>query len=870
TPGDADALQAFHAGQSESSIYLRFFTYKARLSDRELERFTNVDHDSRVAFVVTIGGEIVGVGRYDRLDDPTEAEVAFNISGAHQGRGLGSILLEPLAAAAREHGIRRFPAEVLPENRKMIAVFNEAGYEVRRHFEDGVVMLEFNLDPTERSRAVMEAREHRAESRSVASLLAPDSVAVIGASRRPGSIGFALLEHLVEGNFKGRVYAINPEALELGGMMSYPSIGQVPEPVQLAVIAVPYEQVQQVVAECAAAGVRGVVVATAGFADDGARGLARQRALVRHARAYGMRVIGPASLGIVNTNPEVSLNASMAPALPRTGPLGLFSQSSAIGILLNSAAWRRGLGISSAVSAGNRADVSGNDLMQYWEDDAATLAVGLYLESFGNPRKFSRIARRLSRSKPVIVAKPDLMGLQLPPGHAVRTTQAPAGALDAMLRQSGVTRVATNEQLMDIAQILVSQPLPAGPGLAVLSNSGALGRVVADAAVTHQLTVAVMDTGLELDGGPDTAELLRSRLAEVLAPEQVHCAVVTLLPVAGTAPADLAAVLQEAAAAAGKPVVAAFVGLLDPAQTAEGLLGDGPAPGTGQRQQALPCYASPGAAVAALADVVRYTQWAARDQGAPAVAPGLQTHRAEELIDEFARGIRGTELLRPTPEQTAGLLACYGISVLPSAGFTTADEAVAAADRLGWPVALKTTDERLRQRLDLGGVRLNIVDAESLRRNIEQMRRLLQPFGDVPLEVQSMAPAGQACTLRAIEDPLLGPVVSFGLAGDAVNLLGDWAHRSPPLTTVDVADLVRGPRAASKLFGYQGLPAVDVAALEDLVGRVAVMKDEHPETALLEFNPVLVAGHSLTGLSVGLRLGNHAQRTDSARRAMRD
>jgi acyl-CoA synthetase (NDP forming) len=313
-----------------------------------------------------------------------------------------------------------------------------------------------------------------------------------------------------------------------------------------------------------------------------------------------------------------------------------------------------------------------------------------------------------------------------------------------------------------------------------------------------------------------------------------------------------------------------FAGVLDPAQATEGLIGDGPAADAGQRQPALPCFASPGAAVAALAAVVHYTQWAARDQGEPAVAPGLQTHRAQELIDDLARGIRGTELLRPAPEQTAELLGCYGISVLPSAGFTTADEAVAAADRLGWPVALKTTDERLRQRLDLGGVRLNIVDAQSLRRNIEQMRRLLQPFGNVPLEVQSMAPAGQACTLRAIEDPLLGPVVSFGLAGDAVNLLGDWAHRIPPLTSVDVADLVRGPRAASKLFGYQGLPAADVAALEDLVGRVAVMKDEHPEIALLEFNPVLVAEHTLTVLSADLRLGNHAQRTDSARRAMRD
>ncbi|MHC6231230.1 bifunctional acetate--CoA ligase family protein/GNAT family N-acetyltransferase [Arthrobacter sp. MMS24-T111] len=860
-PSDADAVQAFHTGQSQNSIYMRFFAFKARLSAKELKRFTEVDYKDRVAFVITIHGEIIGIGRYDRLTDPTEAEVAFNIADAHQGRGIGSILLEHLAAAAHENGIRKFTAEVLPENRKMLMVFSDAGYDVKRHFDDGVVSLEFNVEPTEKSRAVMESREHRAEARSVRDLLAPSSVAVIGASRKWGTVGYQLLEHIIEGGFHGSVYAINPEALELAGMIPYGKLSEVPERVQLAIIAVPYEEVAGVMEDCAAAGVKGVVIATAGFADDGERGLLRQRALVRQARANGMRVIGPASLGIANTHPDVSLNASMAPTMPLRGGLGLFSQSAAIGVSLYAASSRRRLGLSSLLSAGNRADVSGNDMMQYWEDDADTTAVGLYLESIGNPRKFSRIARRLARTKPVIVAKSDTMGLRLPPGHAVRTTQAPAGALDAMLRQSGVIRVETVEELVDVAQVVSAQALPAGPDVAVFSNSQALGNVVADSAVAHGLGVAQVVSGLDLDTGQSVAlPALRKALLEALASDTVHAAVAALLPARGLTVDAVAGVLAECAAAAGKPVVAAFSGILDPAINVEGLVGaDG---------CTVPCFSNPGAAVAALAAVVRYAEWAARDQGHFVEPAGCDPRKAEAELDGLLRDVTGEQLMQLEPAAAASLLGHYGISVLPSAAFNTPDEAVQAAEALGWPVVLKTTDPALRHRLDLGGVRLGIEDAESLRQNVVQMRRALAAYGDPALEVQSMASVGQACTFRAIEDPLLGPVISFGLAGDAVNLLDDWAHRVPPLSAADVHDFIRAPRASRKLFGYQGLPAVDVPALEDLAARLAWMKDNHPEIALVEFNPVLCGTSGATILAADVRIGNAAQRTDSARRAM--
>ncbi len=872
-PADSDAVQAFHVGQSQKSIYMRFFAFKSKLSAKELKRFTEVDFKDRVALVITIGGEIMGIGRYDRLDDQEEAEVAFNIADAHQGRGIGSILLEHLAAAARENGIRRFSAEVLPENRKMLMVFSDAGYDVKRHFDDGVVSLEFNIDPTDKSRAVMESREHRAEARSIQELLAPSSVAVIGASRKWGAVGYQLLEHIVEGGFTGPVYAINPEAFELAGMLSFAKLSEVPGPVKLAIIAVPYDEVPKVVQDCGEAGVKGIVVATAGYTDDGERGLARQRDLVRRARANGMRVIGPASLGIVNTNPAVSLNASMAPSLARRGGLGLFSQSAAIGVSLYAASSRRRVGISTFLSAGNRADVSGNDMMQFWEDDADTTAVGLYLESIGNPRKFSRLARRLARTKPVIVAKSDAMGLNLPPGHAVRTTQAPPEALDAMMRQAGVIRVETIEQLMDVAQIVSSQPLPQGPGVAVFSNSPALGKVVADNAAAAGLGVERIVADVDLDAGMSRAlPALRRSLQETLTIDSVHAVVVALLPARGLTVEKIGAVLAECSAAAGKPVVAAFTGILDPSIYVEGMVGaaddaaeeaaPGGAPG-------VPCYSNPGAAVAALAAVVRYAQWVVRDQGLFVEPEGCDPDGAHEDLEELLRPVGGEQLVRLDPDTAAKLLGRYGIRVLPSEGFEDEEDAVAAADRLGWPVALKTTDPALRHRLDLGGVRLDIQDADSLRRNIAQMRRSLQRYGSPSLEVQSMAPVGQACTFRAIEDPLLGPVVSFGLAGDAVNLLDDWAHRVPPLSGSDVHDFIRSPRASRKLFGYQGLPAVDVAALEDLAARLTRLKDNHPEIALVEFNPVLAGPDGAVILAADVRIANAAQRTDTARRAMR-
>src|SRR4051794_5301121 len=563
TPADADALQRFHVAQSPESIYLRFFAPYPRLTDADLHRFTNVDHVDRVALVATVGDDIVAVGRYDRTGRRQEgtAEVAFNVSDGHQGRGLGSVLLEHLAAAAREHGVHRFVAEVLPQNRRMLGVFRDAGYEVRHAFEDGVVSLSFDIDPTERSLAVMESREHRAEFRSVAALLAPRSVVLVGASRRENTVGHRLLRDLLAGDFTGKLYVVHPEADAVLGVTAYRSIADVPVPVDLAVIAVPAESVLGVVHQCAAAAVRGLVVVSGGFAETGEEGLERQRALVRVALANGMRVVGPNSWGVVNTDPDVRLNVGLQRSLPAAGRVGLFCQSGAVSVSVLENAEQRGLGVSTFVSAGNRADVSGNDCMQYWEEDPRTSVVGLYLESSGNPRKFSRIARRLARTKPVVVVRSGTSGFGVAPGHAVRESRAPAEAFDAMLRQSGCIRVRTVAELLDVAQLLVGQPLPGGRRVGVVANSEALAALVADACQGNGLVVADGPASVPVAAG--AGEFVRV-LTEAAGSSDVDAVVAAFVPPLGARSDDVAAAIAEAGRAAreaGRPIVACMLGM---------------------------------------------------------------------------------------------------------------------------------------------------------------------------------------------------------------------------------------------------------------------------------------------------------------------
>ncbi|MFD9648947.1 GNAT family N-acetyltransferase, partial [Streptomyces sp. NPDC059082] len=576
TTDDADRLVSFYEQVSDESKYYRFFAPYPRLSAKDVHRFTHHDFVDRVGLAATVGGEFIATVRYDRIDarglpasaPADEAEVAFLVQDAHQGRGVASALLEHIAAVARERGIRRFAAEVLPANSKMIKVFTDAGYTQKRSFEDGSVRLHLDLEPTDRSLAVQRAREQRAEARSVQRLLTPGSVAVVGAGRAPGGVGRTVLRNLLGAGFTGRVYAVNAaltEETELDGVPALPSVAAIGAPVDLAVVAVPAERVPEAVADCGEHGVRGLVVLSAGYAESGAAGRERQRALVRQARSYGMRIIGPNAFGIIDTAADVRLNASLAPQMPAAGRIGLFTQSGAIGIALLAGLHRRGAGLSSFISAGNRADVSGNDFLQHWYDDPGTDVVLLYLESIGNPRKFTRLARRTAAVKPVVVVKGARHSGSAPPGHRVPVTRIPHATVSALLRQAGVIRVDTVTELVDAGLLLAAQPLPAGPRVAILGNSESLGLLTYDACLTEGLRPL---RPLDLTTAAVPADF-RDALAAALADETSDAVVVTAIPWVGEDGATefgdgevLAAALREAVASApapAKPVVVVHV-----------------------------------------------------------------------------------------------------------------------------------------------------------------------------------------------------------------------------------------------------------------------------------------------------------------------
>ncbi|MFI2212298.1 GNAT family N-acetyltransferase [Streptomyces sp. NPDC020141] len=964
TTEDAERLVSFYEQVSDESKYYRFFAPYPHLSAKDVHRFTHHDYVDRVGLAVTVGGEFIATVRYDRIDasgrpasaPADQAEVAFLVQDAHQGRGVASALLEHIAAVARERGIRRFAAEVLPANNKMIKVFRDAGFTQRRSFEDGSVHLTLDLEPTEKSLAVQRAREQRAEARSVQRLLAPGSVAVIGVGRAPGGVGRTVLRNLLAGGYTGRVHAVNSafpaDRDEVDGVPAVRSVGEIlPEPgspgspgspggpggpgspggpagpggagdagpaVDLAIVAVPAERVPEAVADCGEHGVRGLVVLSAGYAESGVEGRRRQRELVRQARSYGMRIIGPNSFGIISTAAPVRLNASLAPQTPAPGRIGLFTQSGAIGIALLSGLHRRGAGLSTFISSGNRADVSGNDFLQYWYEDPDTDVVLLYLESIGNPRKFTRLARRTAAEKPVVVVKGARHSGSEPPGHAVQATRIPDAAVGELLRQAGVIRVDTVTELIDAGLLLAGQPLPAGPRVAILGNSESLGLLTYDACLTEGLRpLPPLDLTTEA-----TPAHFRAALDRALADDGCDAVVVTAIPWVGengeSESGDgevLAAALREAAASApAKPVAVVHVELTglsgalaaarprtrpapktpresgsdpgrpepsrpaprgpvpDPTPPAPvrdpGRPGLAPAPGPGPGPDGdsagkgcIPAYPAAERAVRALSRAVAYAQWrrgAAEPGKVPAYDDIDETGAAAQIERLLAEGGSGT-----LPAADAHqLLARYGIRVRATLPAPEPDAAAAAAARLGYPVALKTTAPHLRHRADLGGVRLDLADEAQLRHAYRELTELLGKPVELRPVVQSMAARGVDTVVRAVIDPAVGAVLSFGLAGAASELLGDTSHRLIPATDRDAAELVRAIRTAPLLFGWRGSAPVDTPALEELLLRVSRLVDDHPEVVGISLEPVVVAQRGLSVLGASVRLAPSTAFTD--------
>jgi acetyl coenzyme A synthetase (ADP forming)-like protein len=869
-PDDGPALVAFHEGLSQDTVYFRFFSAKPRLSAAEVEHFTHVDHDTRVALVAVLGGRIVGVARYERTPREREAEVAFVVADEHQGRGIGTVLLEHLASAARERGITRFVAETLPGNRRMLEVFRAAGFDETARYDDGVVHVELAIEPTDRARAAMEAREHRAEARSVARLLTPRSVAVIGASRQPPTVGHQVLRNLLAGGFVGPVYPVNAGATHVASVKAYPTVLDVPDEVDLAVVAVPAAAVLDVIEQCGLKGVAGVVVLSAGFGEVPG-GAGSEAALRDRAHGHGMRLVGPNCIGVANTS--VGLNATFSPYAPRPGRIAMQSQSGALGIAVLERSARIGLGVSSFVSVGNKADVSGNDLLQYWEDDPGTDVVLLYLESFGNPRKFSRIARRVSRRKPIVAVKSgrSTAGVRAASSHTAAMA-SPDVAVDALFRQTGVVRVDTLDELFDMALLLGSQPLPRGRGVAIVGNSGGPGILATDACDGAGLTVPeltpptqaalrqVVDPNAAVANPIDlvasaTPEIYEQALRLVLADERVNAALVICTPTFAAPPAGVATVLGRVAADQDKPLLGCFLA----APEIPPLLRED---GAGTH---VPAFASPEPAARALARAAAYAEWRRRPPGAVPDLDGFDADRAHAVADAFLTDKPDGGWL--PAERVDDLLDAAGIPRLRAETVASAEEARQAAARLGLPVALKASGSDLVHKSDVGGVRLDLRSEADVGDAYRAMAsRLGEPMTGAI--VQAMARPGVETIVGVVQDPLFGPLVMFGLGGVATELLGDRAFRILPLTDLDAADLVRSLRASPLLFGYRGAPPADVASLEQILQRVARLAERVAEIGELDLNPVIVSDAGAVAVDCRVKVARLAPRPPADVRRM--
>jgi acyl-CoA synthetase (NDP forming)/GNAT superfamily N-acetyltransferase len=869
TPDDGAGIKDLHARVSSHSRYLRFFSAGAA-PESEVVRLTRPPDGNHLALVVEDAGQIVGVASYENVT-PTKAEFAVLVDDARQGEGIGTLVLEHLAAAARRAGIDELLGDVLAANTAMLKVSGDFAPAVTRAVgeELGTMLVRMPTLPDEAALAAVGARDRTAEHRSLRPLLAPRSVAVVGAGRRAGGIGHAVLGSLVDGGYTGAIYPVNPRAGEIAGLRAFPSVTAIDAPVDLAIIAVPARHVNAVVADCAAAGVRAAVVLTSGLGETDADGAARQADLVRVARAHGMRVVGPNCLGVLNTDPAVRLTAAFAPSMPPAGGLAVASQSGAVGVAILDAAARTGTGISSFVSLGNKADVSGNDLLCYWYDDPATRAVALYLESFGNPRRFAWVARALSRRKPVLAVKSgrSIGGQRAGASHTAaavldrraRLPQNPLRpspavssdvAVDSLFAQAGVIRTDTLGELLDAARVLVDQPLPAGSRLAIVGNAGGLNILAADAAEPAGLAVPGLSdrvlgelrdlapgaagVGNPVDLGAEaTPAVLADAIAVLARSGEVDAVVATYV---STRTNDVVGAMAALAAAADDapdlPMVAVVVGAPDAPVT------------LGARR--VPVFALPEEAVRAMGRAASYAAWRRQPIGERPQLSGVDSHAARAIV---ARANPGWQ----PPDVARALLECYGIPVVDTAVASDMGAAVAAADRIGYPVAVKAASANLVHKSDIGAVRLNLGNAEAVRQAYIAIAIALGV--DTPdVIVQPMAAPGVELVAGVLHDRHFGSLVMLGLGGVHTDLLGDRAFRLLPVTTLDAGRMWRSLRGAPLLTGYRGSPPVDTDALEDLLSRVGRLAEEHPEVAELDLNPVLAGPCGAVAVDVKLRL----------------
>jgi acetyl coenzyme A synthetase (ADP forming)-like protein len=839
---DAPALLEFFRGLSDRSLYLRFHG-RPTVDRRLVEPVLDPDWAERGALIGTKDDLIVALASYVRLREARTAEVAFAVADEFQGRGIATRLLERLALLASAVGIEEFVAEVMAGNNAMLGVFAYAGFMVSRSTAAGETEVRLGLQTTEALRSRIDERDHIAVTASLEPFFAPTAIAVIGASARQGSIGGELFRNVLRAEFSGVAYPINRGGESVAGVRAYRTVSEIDAAIDLAVICLPGDAVLEAAVDALAAGVPALCVISAGFAETGPAGVERQDQLLSLVRAKGARLLGPNCLGIAVAGR--SLNATFGPHSLPPGKVGFSSQSGALGLALLERAAQRHLGLSAFVSVGNKADVSSNDLLEYWEDDPSTDVVLLYLESFGNPRKFARVARRVARKKPIVAMKAGrtTAGARAASSHTAALAGSEA-AVDALFNQAGVLRVDTLEELLDVTSLLATQPLPRGRRVAVLTNAGGLGILCADACEAAGLslpsfsdeTVAELRSVLPAEAsttnpvdmlGSAVGSTYSAALPFLLRDPGVDAVIVLFVPPVVAGAEEVAQAIGEAvehAGAAEKPVLACVIS----------------STGTPVELVSAPVAAFdyPESAARALGRAAERADWLRRPQGLVPRLDGIDAASAQRIVS-------GSTDRWLTSEEARDLLAAYEVPLVPERVAGNAEEAVAAAREFGYPVVLKTAQAGVHK-TERGGVALDLRDEQAVR---EAAARI-----GPPLLVQPFLRGGAEILVGAVQDPVFGPLVALGPGGTMAELIGDAGFRLAPLTDLDANDLAQAGKVGKLLNGFRGAPASDLGAVADLVLRIGRLAEDLPEVAELDLNPVLAGPDGCVVVDARIRL----------------
>jgi acetate---CoA ligase (ADP-forming) len=859
-PGDVEGVAAFLRGLSPDARWFRFLG-----SGPQEDRVARALVERGTGLVAVAGPEETVVAHACFIPERRDrAELAFAVADAWQGQGIATLLLAHLAQLAEASGVVTFVAWVHPANHRMLQVFRHSGFPIKVRSEPGVLEIELPSQLGQEAIDHFEERDRIGAVAAVRHVLEPSSIAVIGASRRRVSVGGTVVRNLVAGAFAGPIYPINPHAKTIAGRRAYASIADVPGPVDLAVIAVSAPLVVEVARACELKGVRVLVVLSAGFGEDGPEGVARQAELLGICRETGMRLVGPNCLGVLNTAPAVHMDATFAPGRPPAGRIAFASQSGAYGIAALDHAERWGLGLSSFVSMGNKADLSGNDFLRFWEQDPGTDLVLLYLEELGNPQRFGQICRRLTASKPVIVVKSgrSAAGRRAASSHTGALLQASEAAVDALFDHAGVIRVETLDEQLDVAELLAHQPLPLGDRVAIVTNAGGPAISCVDAGMAAGLRVEPLteDTRRALaDHLPPAAALTNPvdmlaaatsadfrRTIEVVAADPGVDAIIAIFLQAlpGRGADTVLRAIRAAARRTDIPVLAAFM-TAQPASAAD-------------VEHDVPVYATPEHAARALGHAARHAR--NRRRRAPDVEPprGIDSDAAAVLIAEVL-GAGGGWL---GIEETMRLLRAYGV---PAPRVHVAGSPHAAgrwAATAGDDVALKAIVPGLLHKRDAGAIRVGLRGANAVARAARELRSSLEAHGHAVdgFVVQAMAPRGVEMLVGVVSDPQLGPVVACGAGGTAVELLGDVQVRLAPVAPIEATDMIHGLRTFPLLDGFRGAARADVPALEDIVVRIGWLAANHPEIAELDLNPVIVAPTGATAVDARVRVERPARR----------